>query len=85
MSAGSEVYHILTVTGFSKNSFDEAAANAVKGGWDNHHHEFEEFVSYEVVKLGGNIEMGGEGKDKHPIVFYSATVAISAIHSDHGH
>jgi len=81
MTVDKHVYHILTVTGFSPDSFDDAAKNAVEGGWENHHEEFEEFVSYEVIKTGGNIVM----KDGAPVVEYSATVAISAIHKDHDH
>lgn len=79
MAVDKDVYHILTVTGFSPNSFDEAAKNAVEGGWENHHQEFSGFVSYEVVETGGNITM----KSNVPIVAYSATVAISAIHRPH--
>ena len=81
MSTAQDVHHILTVSGFSTNSFDEAAKNAVAGGWANHHSEFSEFVSYEVVKTGGNIDMSGGS----PTVHYSATVAISAIHAHHKH
>ncbi len=80
MSVDQNVYHVLTVTGFSPNSFDEAAKNAVDGAWENHHEEFESFVSYEVVRTGGNIVMDGS-----PVVHYSATVAISAIHKPHAH
>ncbi|KMW56178.1 hypothetical protein AIOL_001130 [Candidatus Rhodobacter oscarellae] len=57
------------------------ARNAVKGGWDNHHEEFVKFVSYEVIKTGGDISMTKGG----PVPGYSATVAISAIHREHGH
>ena len=81
MSVDKEVFHTLTVRGFSPNSFDEAAKNAVEGGWENHHSEFEKFVSYEVVKTGGNVVMDGGS----PTVQYSATVAISAIHKSHDH
>ncbi len=80
MAVDQNVYHILTVTGHSENSFDEAAKLAIEGGWENHSEEFESFVSYEVVKLSGSIEM----EKDHPEVHYSATVAISAIHSKHG-
>lgn len=55
MAVDEGVYHILTVTGFSPNSFDEAANNAVNGGWENHHEEFEKFVSYEVGPAGPNV------------------------------
>ncbi len=81
MAVDKDVFHVLTVTGFSPNSFDEAAKNAVEGGWENHREEFAKFVSYEVVKTGGNIVMKGET----PVVGYSATVAISAVHKPHGH
>ena len=81
MSVDQEVDHILTVRGSSPNSFDEAAKNAVEGGWKNHHSEFAKFVSYEVVKTGGKIVMEGGA----PTVHYSATVAISAIHETHSH
>jgi flavin-binding protein dodecin len=81
MSVDQHVYHILTVTGFSENSFDEAAKNAVQGGWENHHDEFEAFVSYEVIRMHGPIEM----VEEKPRVGYAATVAISAIHRPHAH
>ena len=79
MAVDKDVYHILTVTGFSSSSFDQAAKNAIVGGWENHHEEFSEFVSFEVVNTAGDIEMEG-GK---PSPVYSATVAISAIHKPH--
>lgn len=81
MSVDQHVYHILTVTGFAADSFDQAVANAVAGGWENHHEEFESFVSYEVVKMQGNIEMVNNA----PVTHYTATVAISAIHKAHAH
>ena len=81
MPVDQDVYHILTVTGFSPNSFDEAARNAVEGAWENHHEEFDRFVSYEVVRTAGDIDMTKSG----PGVSYSATVAISAIHRPHAH
>ena len=80
MIVDQRVDHILTVSGHSENSFDEAVKNAIEGGWENHHEEFEAFVGYETLNLGGNIEMD----DGHPVVFYTATVAISAIHRKHG-
>ena len=79
MAVDKDVYHVLTVTGFSPSSFDEAAKNAVEGGWENHQNEFSKFVSYEVVKTGGHIVMDGGA----PVVSYSATVAISAVHRSH--
>ncbi|MEM1195324.1 MAG: dodecin domain-containing protein [Pseudomonadota bacterium] len=79
MSTDTHVYHILTVTGFSQDSFDEAVKNAIDGGWRNHQEEFEAFVSFEVVKMDGSITMGDGG----PVPTYAATVAISAIHSHH--
>lgn len=81
MGVDDNVYHILTVTGFSPNSFDEAVANAIAGGWENHHEEFSEFKSFEVVKMAGPIEM----VDGAPSTHYAATVAISAIHRPHDH
>ena len=81
MSADKKVHHILTVTGYSKNSFDEAAKNAVEEAWENHHEEFEEFVSFEVVNMGGDIVM----VDGYPRLQYCVTVAISAIHKPHHH
>ncbi len=81
MSVDQDVYHILTVTGSSPNSFDEAAKNAVEGGWENHHEEFDRFVKYEVVRMAGNIEM----QNGSPVTHYSATIAISAVHKPHKH
>lgn len=81
MSVDQDVYHILTVTGFSPNSFDEAAKNAIEGGWENHSEEFERFVSYEAVKFAGKIEM----VNNEPVPSYSVTVAISAVHRPHHH
>ena len=80
MAVDQDVNHILTVSGHSENSFDEATRNAIEGGWENHREEFESFVSYEVVRLSGPIEMEGN----RPVVFYTSTVAISAIHRRHG-
>ena len=57
MSIDTHVYHVLTVTGFSDHSYDEATKSAIEGAWENHHEEFERFVSYEVVKMAGYIEM----------------------------
>ncbi|MEM9716979.1 MAG: dodecin domain-containing protein [Pseudomonadota bacterium] len=81
MATDQDVYHQLTVTGFSNNSFDEAVKNAIDGGWENHHEEFREFVSFEVVKMAGPIAMEGGA----PVPTYAATVSINAIHRPHEH
>lgn len=59
--SGSAGYHILTVTGISPNSFDEAVKIALDYGYHNHEEEFSEFVSYEVVKMSGDINMSKSG------------------------
>jgi flavin-binding protein dodecin len=76
-------YHILTVTGISSNSFDEAVKLALEYGYHNHENEFSEFVSYEVVKMSGDITMEQHGGHKHPVPSYHATIAISGVHSHH--
>ena len=81
MPVDTHVYHILTVTGHSANSFDEATKNAIEGGWQNHHEEFESFVSFDIVKMFGGISM----ENGMPVATYSSTVAISAIHRPHDH
>ena len=81
MAVDQDVYHTLTVTGFSSNSFDDAAKNAIDGAWENHHEEFSRFVSFEMIKTAGSIEMVGGA----PVPSYAATVAISAIHRPHAH
>lgn len=81
MPVDQDVYHVLTVTGFSPNSFDEAAKTAIQGAWENHHDEFSSFVSFEMIKTAGSIEMVSGA----PVPSYAATVAISAIHRPHAH
>lgn len=77
-----DVHHILNVTGFSSSSFDDAVKHAIHGAWHHHGHEFEEFVSYEVTNMEGDIRMDAGG----PMPQYSVTLAISAIHKhDHDH
>ncbi|MEP2978843.1 MAG: dodecin domain-containing protein [Lentilitoribacter sp.] len=78
MSVDQNVLHVLTVTGFSRNSFDEAVKHAIRGAWENHHDEFKRFVSFKVNEFQG--EIGPELELR-----YSVTVAISAIHAEHEH
>ena len=78
MSVDQNVLHILTVTGFSDNSFDEAVKNAIDGAWDNHHEEFSRFVSFKVSDFQGTV-------GKKLKLRYSVTVAISAIHAEREH
>ncbi|MEM1399210.1 MAG: dodecin domain-containing protein [Pseudomonadota bacterium] len=79
MSVDQTVWHILTVTGFSSVSFDEAVKNAIAGAKANHPKEFERFVSFEVKSMQGDIV------DTDPPVKFSVTVAINAIHAEHNH
>ena len=78
MQVDKHVQHILTVSGSSPDSFDEAVKNTIKGAWINHHEEFSRFVSYEVLKFEGLI-------DNDLSVLYQTTLAISAIHKAHEH
>jgi len=78
MQVDQDVLHILTVTGFSNISFDDAVKKAIQGAWDNHHEEFSRFVSFQTREFNGGI--GPELE-----LTYSVTVAIGAIHSKHEH
>lgn len=78
MTVDQDVFHILTVTGFSDSSFDDAVKNAIQGAWDNHHEEFSRFLSFKASEFEGKI--GPELE-----LSYSVTVAISAIHAKHHH
>ena len=78
MDVDQHVQHVLTVTGTSTNSFDEAVKNTIQGAWENHHEEFARFVSYNVLSFDGQV-----GKDLE--IVYKVTLAISAIHAEHDH
>ena len=78
MSTDQHVLHVLTVTGFSDNSFDDAVKNAIQGAWANHHEEFARFVTFQASDFKGTISETLQ-------LTYSVTVAIGAIHAEHEH
>ena len=78
MEVDQDVLHNLIVTGFSKNSFDEAVKNAIQGARENHPDEFSRFVSFVATDFEGRIGPKLE-------LTYSVTVRIGAIHAAHDH
>ncbi|MEM7429099.1 MAG: hypothetical protein AAF441_23675 [Pseudomonadota bacterium] len=84
---------VVSVIGHSHTSFDDAVASALQQlacpAPGHNHHPHLEFISFNVVNMGGVLEHDRE-KETCVVVHYSARIDVEARHvhdddDDHGH